>query len=105
MHFCFRVLLASIRDIGGRPCPRCLIPLKATDQLGQNADDRIRIEGKRVDDERRKKLIRRARRYIYEGGRVVKSAKVELLLKEMSLVPTEVCPTFWVSYRLNTSEL
>ena len=85
-----RVLLALIRDLGGQPCPRCHIKLDSTKKLGQKEDYWIRSQLQRYDDENRRKLIRRARKYIYKSGRVVKSTKVEALLKETSLVPTEV---------------
>jgi hypothetical protein len=44
----FRVLLATIRDKGYCPCPRCLIPKKSFDKMGLIHDLRARISTART---------------------------------------------------------
>ena len=85
-----RVLIASIRDMGGCPCPRCLIPKAMIPGLGTVADTRWRTESTRTDDDQRREKIKAARDLIYKKGYAVTSKHVEDLLKSESLVPTEV---------------
>ncbi|KAJ3786451.1 hypothetical protein GGU10DRAFT_419733 [Lentinula aff. detonsa] len=79
-----RVLLATIRDLGSCPCPRCLIPKSLLDQMGSKRDmkrrEKIRIF--LVDK------VMRARQWIYNEGSKIRGSAVERLLKETSSVPT-----------------
>jgi hypothetical protein len=44
-HGCFyRILLATIRDQGLCPCPRCLVSMSQTDKVGLVADVKTRTE-------------------------------------------------------------
>ena len=90
MTFIDRVILSTIRNLGGCPCPRCLIPLARADLSGTSRDNQQRITLSRVDDHTRQWKIQNARRLIYEDNRAVDSAPVQHLLKPESLVPTEV---------------
>lgn len=84
-----RVLLATIRDKGLCPCPRCFIPKSFLDRLG--ADLRFRISKTRYY------LIHsvwRARDLIYKSGKPINGKNVQDLLKESSSVPTIVSSTF-----------
>jgi hypothetical protein len=82
-----RVLLATVRDKGLCPCPRCLIRKVDIDKVGQKRDSRDRITKARtyLSD-----VIRTARRFIYDLGFNIDSAAVERVLKPQSLVPTLV---------------
>jgi hypothetical protein len=85
-----RVLLASIRDKGCRPCPQCLVFKQEIKNLGLPKDRQQRVQFARVDNLQRLNKISSARRIIYEDNYLVNSAAVERILKEESLVPTSV---------------
>lgn len=85
-----RILLATIRYLAKCPCPRCLIPMVRISGLGTHIDEQRRRH-MRIDTEHRREKVEISRKYIYEGGRGIKSKAVEDLLKEDSLVPTRVC--------------
>ncbi|KAI0038329.1 hypothetical protein FA95DRAFT_1232934 [Auriscalpium vulgare] len=84
-----KVLLATIRDKGRCPCPRCLMTFDDIPNLGTAADMQSRQTAKRYDDGLRREAVSAARDLIYNDGYVVNSTKVEELLKPQSLVPTE----------------
>lgn len=84
-----RVLIATVRDMGNFPCPRCKIAKTQLPGLGTVTDMKIRQEGIRVDTQRQTKVAA-ARKLIYEDGYVVNSKRVDDLLKDESLVPTTV---------------
>lgn len=86
-----RVLLASIRNRGGCPCPRCLIPIHQISNVGKKADMLQRTSTlARVDNEQRTFLVQKARQLIYNQNNTVDCVAVEKLLKDKSLVPTLV---------------
>src|SRR5271170_7941049 len=88
-----RILLASIRKLGGCPCPRCLIPLHRVPNMGMRRDMLQRVRLLRVDDNARRSKVSATRKLIYEKNYSVNAAAVESLLKYESLVPTSVrCP-------------
>ena len=82
-----RVILATIRDKGQCPCPRCFIPASRFDHLGWLADAIARVKNARRY--LASKIIA-ARNSIYKRGASIKGVAVEALLKELSLVPTVV---------------
>ena len=86
-----RVLLATIRNLGSFPCPRCLIPKEKIPEVGTKNDDRRRERDRRVANNKLFSDINLARTWIYNEGSLVKSAAVERLLSPTSLVPTLVC--------------
>ena len=88
--FLCRVLIATIRDKGGCPCPRCLIPKQYLPGLGTTSAMKLRTEQLRSDTTQRRGKIIQARDFIYNKGYVVNSKNVDNLLKEESYVPTEV---------------
>jgi len=90
----YRVLIATIRDKGGCPCPRCLIPKQYLPGLGTTSDTKLRTERLRYDTTQRREKIIQARDFIYNKGYVVNSKIVDNLLKEESYVPTEVRRSF-----------
>ena len=82
-----RVLLATIRDKGLCPCPRCLIPKVKIDLMGQVRDLTQRISHARniLYD-----VVQTARRSIYQLAIPINGGAVEQLLKPTSSVPTVV---------------
>jgi hypothetical protein len=84
-----RVLVATVRNLGGCPCPRCLIPKERIQNMGMPRDRTQRVTLGR-DDERRGMMVNKARSLIYEENYAVGSARVEQILKSQSWVPTSV---------------
>jgi hypothetical protein len=58
--------------------------------VGTKRDRINRIKLARVDDERRKNLVSRARELIHQKNFATNSAGIERMLKPQSLVPTSV---------------
>ena len=85
-----RVLIASIRDKGQCPCPRCTMSISEVKSLG-TPEDTVRCAGLiRLDDEEHCRTIRAARELILKYNHAVDSKDVEELLKAKSLTPTAV---------------
>jgi hypothetical protein len=91
-----RIMLASIRNLGACPCPRCLIPLSRAHNLGMVRDRTQRVTMVRVDDGSRQGKVKTARRLIYEKHYQINGTAIENLLKDQSLVPTAVCHLYFV---------
>lgn len=85
-----RVVLASIRDKGRCPCPRCLVPLNKVHNLGTATDMKQREKLARVDDVNRRKKVETARDIIYHKNYAVNNEASEALLKEESYAATRV---------------
>lgn len=85
-----RILIASIRNMGTCPCPRCLIPLNRVHNMGTTRDMAQRVSLARVDNEQRRYTVTAARRVIYDKKYQVNSAAVEKMLRPTSLVPNIV---------------
>jgi hypothetical protein len=85
--------MASIRDKGWCPCPRCLIPISRVQNLGTKRDMEQRQTLRRMDSDDRKWKVATARDIIYRRGYAVNSDAVDLILKEQSLVPMIVSTT------------
>lgn len=84
-------MLASIRNLGRCPCPRCLIPLDRVSNMGMRRDMTQRTSLARVDNVDWRSFIKDAREKIYVEDYAVDS-KVVLgeHLQEQSLVPVMV---------------
>ncbi|KAG1807920.1 hypothetical protein EV424DRAFT_1543645 [Suillus variegatus] len=82
-----KVLVATIRQLGGCPCPRCLIPKNRLHNLGMPHDGQQRITLLRSSEER-DQLVTTARKIIYDKNYGVDSTAVENILKPCSWVPT-----------------
>lgn len=82
--------MASIRNNGTHPCPRCLIPKSELSQLGTPHDIVQRKSCARVDDAAGRRDLRDARKHIYQMKRCVHTKAVENLLKGESRTPTSV---------------
>ena len=87
----FRVLLATIRDKGLAPCPRCLVPKSKLDKLGLVHDMTIRVKQFR---QYMTNKVEAARRAIYDFAKPITGVDVERYLKEFSGVPTKVSIIF-----------
>ena len=84
-----RVLLATIRDKGLCPCPRCLMPKSKLDQTGTKRDSKFRLQNARTY---LFNCVQIARNAIYNSAAAVAGAVVNRLLKATSSVPTMVSP-------------
>lgn len=82
-----RVLLATIRDQGICPCPRCLVHKTKLDRLGLLSDSKIRTDNARKYD---METVKKAQKAIYTLGVPIGGAHVQQLLKATSAVPTLV---------------
>ena len=82
-----RVLLATIRDKGLCPCPRCLVPKLKLDQTGTKHDSNFRLKNARtyLFD-----YVIIARNAIYKSAAAIAGVVVNRLLKATSSVPTVV---------------
>ena len=87
LNFFNRILLATIRDNGSSPCPRCYVPRASFGRLGFVSDILSRLSHARNYLQSK---IRSARHLIYQCGKAIKSVAIERILKEYSLVPTLV---------------
>ena len=85
-----RTLIATIRNLGGLPCPLCMVEVDQIQDIGLKRDMDQREKARRRDDELRERLVNTARRRIYDQRMGVNSAGVEKLLRPLSLVPTIV---------------
>ncbi|KAG6905803.1 hypothetical protein DXG01_000659 [Tephrocybe rancida] len=84
-----KVLMSTIRQLGGCPCPRCKMPKKKLHLVGTDEDRGFRVQSERRDNNDRRQKITRARQSIYGPlNLAVDSAAVERELKPESLVPT-----------------
>ena len=82
-----RVLLATIRDNGLCPCPRCLMPKTHLDRTGWVHDLNFRTNNVRQYLHAK---VQAAQSFIYQLGHAVAGARVDGLLKLTSSVPTLV---------------
>ena len=89
-HHPTRVLIATIRDKGKHPCPRCNVAKEDIAQLGWQIDARTRENKARHDNDEYRWKVDTARDIIYNRHFTVNSEAVETILKEESLVPTKV---------------
>lgn len=92
---CYRVLLATIRDKGNCPCPKCLIPKSNFARLGLLSDLAVRTT---KICEYFLDLIVAAHDTIYKQGVPIKGSVPEHYLKPFSLVPTFVSELAHIPY-------
>lgn len=83
----YRVILATVRNRGLCPCPRCRVPMEDCDKLGGVFDMRYRLEKARTY---LANAVNNARDRIYRLGQGVSAKGVEDMLKPFSLLPTVV---------------
>jgi hypothetical protein len=87
LNDCLRVLIATIKDMGSCPCPRCFVPKALFGFLGLFRDMRDRVASLRVYSLAK---VNEARNFIYNWGNTVDGSKVQATLGEGSWVPTVV---------------
>ncbi|KAK7685095.1 hypothetical protein QCA50_011932 [Cerrena zonata] len=83
-----KVLLATIRNLGKCPCPRCTVTKDRIKDIGTANDFARRVNLQRESDTTFLNNVKRARTAIYERGKGIKSAAVEAILAPRSYVPT-----------------
>ncbi|KAJ6484247.1 hypothetical protein C8R45DRAFT_1215019 [Mycena sanguinolenta] len=83
-----KVLLATIRNLGKAPCPRCYLPKEDIPDLGTVRDDKKRETLARTDEHVHNGTIARIRNWIYTLGRNVKSTTFDFWLLARSWTPT-----------------
>ena len=81
------MLVATIRDKGLAPCPRCLTPKSKMDQTGAKRDSHFREKNVR---KYLLNYVRVARDAIYRNAAAIGGAVIDRLLKPTSSVPTLV---------------
>jgi hypothetical protein len=86
----YRALIATIKDMGLCPCPRCLTPKGLFGYLRLAKDMKCCISNLRVYVTTK---VAEAHEFIYGSGNTVDSAKVEDTLREGSWVPVLVSPS------------
>ncbi|KAF7422998.1 hypothetical protein PC9H_011162 [Pleurotus ostreatus] len=98
-----KVLLATIKYLGGCPCPRCLIAKANIRNLGMKRDllARTRLNQLRIDSARIRAQIETARKHLFAAGALVNGTKVDGLLKKDSLVPTRNAFSVLLPHGLN----
>ena len=85
-----RILIASIKNLGAFPCPRCKIAMTNVPAMGKARDRNNRVRLARKDDETRRKRVTDARKYLYQDHLSFASNFVEARMDHGSLVPTDV---------------
>ncbi|KAJ6605147.1 hypothetical protein B0H10DRAFT_1886664, partial [Mycena sp. CBHHK59/15] len=83
-----KVLLATIRNLGKAPCPRCYLPKEDIPELGTVRDDKKRETLARTDDHVQDGTLGRIRRWIFQLGHKVKSTTFDYYLLARSWTPT-----------------
>lgn len=81
--------MTCIKNLGHCLCPRCLTPKQFVSELG-TVNDRRRRRNVRIDNEHLRGLIERARKKIFEKGRLINGKNIQNLLGNQSLTPTRV---------------
>lgn len=85
-----RTLIATIKDFGKYPCPRCLVSVDQIPAMGREDDQKHRDESCRKDDIQRRNKVDVARKSLYDEGYAITGDHVDGLLRDESLVPTKV---------------
>ncbi|KAG2744431.1 hypothetical protein P692DRAFT_20878210 [Suillus brevipes Sb2] len=82
-----RVLLATIKFLGGCPCPCCLVKKVDVRKMGMKLDMKNRVTHKCLDDFRRQRSIEEARTLIFKLRVPVSGSRVKAILDKASYVP------------------
>ncbi|CDO75447.1 hypothetical protein BN946_scf184823.g1 [Trametes cinnabarina] len=83
-----KILLSALKPLAKCPCPRCLTPLTEAPQSG-TPDGMARASEKRVDDEKLRRDIQKARDLVFKKGCSLASKRVQALLDARSLNPIQ----------------
>ena len=87
--------LATIRDKGLCPCPRCLVSKLDLDQTGKKDDSNFRLKNARTY---LSTCVQKAREAIYKSAAAISGVVVNRFLKATSSVPTLVCQLDLIAY-------
>jgi|ERR1700722_329144 len=87
--YLYRVILASIKQLGQCPCPRCFIKKDQIPGLGTQVDQQRRNKI-RQDSRTLQTKVEMVREWIFKQGRSLVSKAVERVLGVMSVVPVRV---------------
>ncbi|KAG6905478.1 hypothetical protein DXG01_002467 [Tephrocybe rancida] len=87
-----KILIASIRNQGLCPCPRCLTAKTELSHLGTEVDQENRIALRRIDNEDHRLKMAKATSYIYDSKKqfAINGSVIEKLLKDQSLVAVPI---------------
>jgi len=82
-----RILLTSIKFLGQRPCPHCLVKKTDIYMMGMVLDVRRRVVQECTDSLQRWQRVEEAQKLIFELGALVDGSRVKAILNEESYVP------------------
>ena len=85
-----RMLIATIKDFGARPCPRCLVSVDQICAVGREDDWKWCKESCCQDNAEWGKKVDNAHKSLYDNGYAITGDHIDGLLKDESLVPTKV---------------
>lgn len=85
-----RIILASIKNLGKYPCPRCKVQMEHVSRMGEPEDRLVRVETSRFDDRSRREAVESARDLIFKKNLAVTNNTVENLLSVGSYLPIDV---------------
>ncbi|KAI9069921.1 hypothetical protein FKP32DRAFT_1608199 [Trametes sanguinea] len=83
-----KILLSALKPLAKCPCPHCLTPLSKAPESG-TPEGVARAAEKRVDDDRLRKDIQKARDLVFKKGYALTSTRVQALLDSRSLNPIQ----------------
>ncbi|KAF7301977.1 hypothetical protein MIND_00763800 [Mycena indigotica] len=78
-----KVLLATIRSLGGKPCPRCFVEKKKISETG-TVNDMKRRKHVRIDNHPRRATIEDARKAMFSNGNSLIGSSLNAILKKDS---------------------
>ena len=85
-----RIAVATIRNLGNSPCPRCLVGKHDLHKLGMPSDTKKREKHQRQEDTSRRSKVEGAYKRIHELYGAIAGEPVEKELKEQSLIAIKV---------------
>ena len=91
-----RIIIAGIRNLGGCPCPQCLILLDRVHNIGWPQNIKECSSLAHVDNVTCHTHVESACSAIYKKNYTVNSNAVENLLWKQSLVPMTICISFYI---------
>ena len=100
----YRVLVATIHDMGRCPCPWCTVKKEDLHTLGTTSNTNSRVTKLQHDNDNFRAIVEQAHNNIYQNSFALHSKPgVEQFLKEESLLPTLVsspvfCPVYYIQY-------
>ena len=93
------MLIATLKSLGKNPCAKCFVEKDKIHLLGTVRDQQVRSQ-RRIDDQNRRDKVTNARRWIFEAGYTVDSARVKEILGPGCLVPMHVSCSLYLLHIL-----